>query len=179
MISIIAAYTNNRVIGNNNQLPWNLPLDKAHFNKITDGATVIMGRHTYESIYSHRQKPLINRRNIVVSSSLNSVHDGFELATSLKQALAATSALSPTEEVFIVGGSGLYKYCLDRGIVDHMYLTEIDADIVGDRFFPVYDKGDWIEISKKVVPKGPGNNYGLTFLVLMRKDYDSKAIELI
>jgi dihydrofolate reductase len=179
MLSLISAFTNNRVIGNKNQLPWKIPLDKTHFNRITNGATIIMGRNTYESIYSHHQSPLINRRNIVVSTTLKSVPDGFELVSNLRQALAISNATSPDEEVFIVGGSGLYKYCLDHSIIDHMYLTKIDADISGDRFFPEYDERDWLEISKKVVPKGEGNPYNLTFVVLVRKDYDSKAIELL
>ena len=56
----------NRLIGNNNQLPWHLPADFAHFKSVTMGKPVIMGRKTYESI----GKPLPGRANIVLTLSL-------------------------------------------------------------------------------------------------------------
>ena len=49
-LSIIAAMTRNRVIGKNNQLPWNMPADLAYFKNMTLNKPVIMGRKTYESI---------------------------------------------------------------------------------------------------------------------------------
>lgn len=54
MVSIIAAYTNNRVLGMDGDLPWDLPIDRDRFTKITDSSTVIMGRKTYESIAKTR-----------------------------------------------------------------------------------------------------------------------------
>ena len=67
MINIIAAISKNNVIGKDNSLLWYLPNDLKRFRKITTGATVIMGRKTYESI-GH---PLKNRQNIILSKNLN------------------------------------------------------------------------------------------------------------
>ncbi|HLF54156.1 MAG TPA: dihydrofolate reductase, partial [Candidatus Nanoarchaeia archaeon] len=66
MISIIAAMAKNRVIGKDNKLPWSIPDDLKNFKKLTTGNTIIMGRKTFESI----GKPLPNRNNIVVSSTM-------------------------------------------------------------------------------------------------------------
>lgn len=64
MISFIFAMDENRLIGNDNDLPWHLPDDLAYFKKVTTGHTIVMGRKTFESI----GRPLPNRRNIVVTS---------------------------------------------------------------------------------------------------------------
>jgi dihydrofolate reductase len=63
VISIIAAIGNNRVIGNKNRLPWNLPADMEHFQKLTKGKPIIMGSLTFESI----GKALPGRDNIVLA----------------------------------------------------------------------------------------------------------------
>ena len=71
MISIIVATSLNWAIGRNNQLLWHISEDLKYFKKITSGHTVIMGRKTWESI----GRPLPNRRNIVVSRSLENITD--------------------------------------------------------------------------------------------------------
>ena len=83
LVSIIAAMDRNRLIGNNNQLPWHLPADLAHFKKVTMGKPIIMGRKTYESI----GRPLPGRRNIVLTRSPGFQAEGVLVAGSLEQAL--------------------------------------------------------------------------------------------
>jgi dihydrofolate reductase len=41
-INMIAAMSSNRVIGNNNQLPWHYSEDMKHFREITTGQTIVM-----------------------------------------------------------------------------------------------------------------------------------------
>jgi dihydrofolate reductase len=61
IISIIAAMAENRVIGRDNKMPWDLPSDRRHFHDITRGHPIILGRKTFESI----GRPLSRRTNIV------------------------------------------------------------------------------------------------------------------
>ena len=49
-ISHLVAVSNNLVIGVDNDLPWNLRADLAHFKKYTLNKIIIMGRKTFESI---------------------------------------------------------------------------------------------------------------------------------
>lgn len=65
MISMIVATGEDRVIGQDNQMPWHLPADLAYFKKVTGGHTIVMGRKTFESI----GRALPNRRNIVLTTS--------------------------------------------------------------------------------------------------------------
>ena len=69
MFSAIVAVGKNFEIGKKNQLLWHISEDLKNFKKITTGKTVIMGRKTFESI----GKPLPNRRNIILSRTLDKV----------------------------------------------------------------------------------------------------------
>ncbi len=159
-------------------LPWDLPIDRDRFTKITDGSTVIMGRKTYESIAKNSSKPLSNRRNIVISRTLTKVIDGFELTDTLDKALKMSNSSNSEEEVFVIGGGNLFDYALRNNLVDEMYLTEIDADIKGDTYFPEFDRTKWIEVSRKFVPKNSQNIYDVSFVVLMKITSASTKIDL-
>ena len=85
-LSIVVAMDDNRLIGNNNQLPWHLPADLAYFKKLTTGKSILMGRKTYDSI----GRPLPNRRNIVVTRNTKISIPGCEVVSSIANALELT-----------------------------------------------------------------------------------------
>ena len=62
-LNLIVAFSIDRVIGYKNDLPWKIPEDIKHFQDITTGHTVVMGRKTYESI----GRPLSSRKNVVLT----------------------------------------------------------------------------------------------------------------
>jgi dihydrofolate reductase len=134
-IEIVAAVAANGVIGRHGQLPWRLPDDLKRFKALTLNQTVIMGRKTYESI----AKPLPNRRNIIVSTTLPTAPPNTELAPSLTDALRL-AATTPTR-TFIIGGAQLYAAVLPHASVLH--LTELAEDVEGDTYFPSFDKSQW------------------------------------
>lgn len=146
MINLIVAYSNNRVIGINNQMPWHLPDDLEHFKQITLNSTIIMGRRTFESI----GRILPNRTNIVVSSTLVSNKKELIIASSLEDALNKAN----TENIFIIGGTRLFEEAIP--LVDNMYITKIHQDFEGDTFFPFFDEtGFKQEIIKEVTEPIP------------------------
>ena len=129
MLALIVAHSRNRVIGRDGRLPWNIPGDLHRFRDLTMGNAVIMGRVTYEEI-GH---PLPGRLNIVVSRTQR--YEGENLCTA--SSLAEAIALAGDRHAFVSGGARLFQEALDR--VDVMYITEIDADVEGDVFFPEFD----------------------------------------
>ncbi len=139
-LSIIVAMSSNCVIGVNNTLPWHLSEDLKYFKSLTTGHTIIMGRKTYESI----GRPLPLRRNIVISRNTETSYDGVEVVHSIE---AAISISKNDGEVFIIGGSNIYKQALD--LVDHLYVTAIKKNFLGDAFFPEINKVTWIESSRE------------------------------
>ena len=136
MINVIVAHDLNRCIGKDGKIPWNIKGEKKQFKELTTGNIVIMGRKTYEEI----GKPLPNRRNIVITK--NPLWDGVEHHKSLKKAISICLATDYEEDIYIAGGTSLYREVVEKSIpIDNYYITIVNEYIVGgDRFFPNFDK---------------------------------------
>jgi len=158
MISIIAAIGENRELGKNNTLLWDIPEDMEHFRNKTRGHAVIMGRRTYESI-GHA---LPNRPNIVITrDTAFTTPDGCFIAHSLEEAIQLGKTLEESE-LFIIGGANIYAQAINSA--DTLYLTIVHQSFPeADTFFP-----DYARFSKEVSRKeGSGNGYTYTFLELV------------
>ena len=140
LVSVVAALARNRVIGSNNTLPWRLPEDRKHFEALTLGHHLIMGRKTYESI----GRPLPGRTTVIVTRDPAYRAPGCLLAASIDAAIDACGA---DPELFFVGGAQLYAQVLPRA--DRLYLTEIQADYAGDAWFPEFDPALWRECERR------------------------------
>jgi dihydrofolate reductase len=169
MTAIIVAYARNRVIGKDNKLPWRLPAEMKHFRTVTTGHPVVMGKNTYLDIASRLKHGLPDRRNIVVSTSLKQVNEGFELTNSLNEAIAKASSQEPGDTIYISGGAQLYESALYKGLVDCIYATEIDAEIDGDVWFPAIKESDWQEVSHQKFTRDSENQYDFNIRLLRRK----------
>ena len=134
--SLVVAIARNGVIGRDNHLPWKLPADLAYFKQVTMGHPVVMGRRTYESI----GKPLPGRLNIVVTRNRSFQAPGCVVVHSLGDAWKAAGDAS---EVSIIGGTALFEETLP--IADRIHLTEVQADVPGDTYFPGFDRTRWRE----------------------------------
>ncbi len=126
-LSIIAALTQNRVIGKNGAVPWDLPEDIRRFKNLTFGYPVLMGRKTYETL----SEPLIGRRNIVITSKKNSDVETFSSIDS------ALKELQNQERVWIIGGGKIFEQMLM--LADEWKLTHVKKETEGDTFFPPYE----------------------------------------
>ena len=144
MISLIVAYAHNNVIGNKGRIPWDLPDDREHFKKLTYGHVVIMGRRTFEEIHKKFGAGLPGRETIVVSKSVNFQGDNYRTVASLPTAVEYAEKSFPQKEIFLCGGESIYREALCLKLPEKLYITEIDADIPGDAFFPEYDKADYL-----------------------------------
>lgn len=160
MKSIIVAYDKHRGIGADNDLLWlrDLPDDLKHFKELTSGNTIVMGRRTYESI----DKPLPNRRNIVVSSS--SV-DGVETVSSLE---ALSRVINKDKNVFVIGGGKLYASMIHE--VDTIYATEVGETFpAATVFFPEIDMSVWHETEREHHDADKRNKYAFDFVTYTKQ----------
>src|SRR5260221_12371914 len=103
-ISAIVAMSENRVIGDDNQLPWHLPADLKHFKTLTTGHPILMGRKTYESI----GRPLPNRTNIILTRNSDFDAPQCVVVTSIEEAIESPAS-THSDEIFIFGGAEVYK----------------------------------------------------------------------
>lgn len=131
-VGLIWAEAHDRVIGADGGMPWHLPEDLAHFRDTTRGATVVMGRKTWESL-PERFRPLPGRTNIVVTRNPDARFEGAETAT-IQQVLAERL------DYWVIGGASLYERFLTSA--DRVVRTRIDLSVDGDTRAPVLDR-DW------------------------------------
>jgi len=121
MINIIVAYDENRVIGKDNKLPWHIPEDFKHFKETTMGCPCIVGRRTYEGMGA-----LKGRLNIVLSRtggvgglpSSDPVFYEYSLEEAIALARESKVCTEQGKDIFILGGSEVYKYALNANIID-------------------------------------------------------------
>ena len=146
----------NRVIGRDNQLPWRLPADLAYFKRVTMGHPIIMGRRTYESI----GRPLPGRLNIVVSRNPQFSAPGCTVVPSLAEAWRAAG---DAEEVCVIGGTSIFAEALPAA--DRIHLTEVEAEVPGDTWFPEFDRGEWTE--REVERHAPDERHAYPFRIVV------------
>ncbi len=158
---MIAAMSQNRVIGRDNDLPWHLPDDFQFFKDTTRGHHVIMGRKNYESL-PHAFRPLPKRTNIVITRQPHyDVADGVFVVQSLEQALDLARGRGE-EEAFIIGGGEIYRLGLE--VATTIYLTEIEAMVDGDVYFPDFDAKIWTEVQRRKHPSDAKHLHSFDFV---------------
>jgi dihydrofolate reductase len=159
IVSAIVAMSQNRVIGRGNRLPWHLPDDLRRFKRLTMGLSLVMGRRTFESI----GRALPGRHSIVVTRQLDyRVPPEAEVAHSVAEALE----LARGSEVFVVGGSAIYREALPS--IVRLYVTLVEAHVEGDAFFPELEPGEWRIISEETHPADERHAYAFRFQTLER-----------
>ena len=159
--SLVVAMSRNGVIGRDNRLPWRLPADLAYFKRVTLGHPVIMGRRTWESI----GRALPGRKNIVVSRNRDYAAPGATVVGSLGEAWAAAG---DAEEASVIGGTSLFAEALP--VADRIHLTEVDAEVEGDTWFPPFDRSGWREREVERHSRDERHEHAFRIVVLERKD---------
>ena len=164
IVSAIAALSKNRVIGKNNDLPWRLPDDMRFFMETTKGHHVIMGRKNYDSLHE-KYKPLPQRTNIVITRQkdfqapgcivLDAVEPGLEIARK-----------NGEKECFIIGGAEIYKLAMP--FTTRLYMTEINAVIEGDTYFPEIAMNQWKEVSRRPHPADDRHAFAFDIVIYDR-----------
>ena len=158
LVSLLVAVARNGVIGRNNALPWHLPDDLKRFKALTLGHAVVMGRKTYQSI----GKALPGRDNIVVTRQPRYAAPGCRVAHTLEDAI---SAVPIGKTVYVIGGADIFALALP--LASRLDVTEIDADVEGDVFFPEYDRSEWRELTREPGAGAQGLRYD--FVVYERR----------
>lgn len=164
-LAVIAAVSENGVIGSENRIPWQYERDMQHFEETTFGHPVIMGRKTFDSITTLNDGPLDGRLNIVLTrnpdviteqypehqdqdKSLDSLHNITKVVTAAS--IEESIALASTEEsdvAYVAGGESVYKQFIP--LADEMVLSRIPETVTGDAEFPEWNEDEWEVDSEK------------------------------
>jgi dihydrofolate reductase len=154
LLSLIAAVSQNNVIGNNNTLPWGrIPQDMKLFRGLTTGNAIIMGRKTFDSL---GQIPLPNRQSIVISRNPTTV-PGVLSARNLDEAIELGYKHSDTP--FIIGGAQVYADAIYKA--DIAYISHILGNYEGDVTFPPVDFSQYKILQQQEFPEFTFRKYRL------------------
>ncbi len=158
MISMIAALSNNGVIGRDNALPWHLPEDLKYFKRVTMGKPLLMGRKTYQSI----GRPLPGRTSIVLTRQQDFDVPGVCVVNHPEQAVDKARQTG-ADELMVIGGEDVYRTMLP--LAQRLYLTRVDIEVSGDAFFPPLEPRQWREVSREDIA-AHGDSCACSFVVL-------------
>ena len=144
-LSIIAAVSDNNVIGKKGHIPWYIPEDLKRFKKLTLYRPVIMGRKTYESIIDRLGKPLPKRINIVLTRQQDyKAKPKVRVLNYLDDVIVKFGHYDPG---YVIGGQSIYEEAMS--LADRLEITEVHQNIKGgDAFFPKINKMDWKETNR-------------------------------
>ncbi|MEV4346249.1 dihydrofolate reductase [Actinoplanes sp. NPDC049596] len=161
-VHMIWAEAHDRVVGAKGEIPWRLPEDQRLFRTRTSGATVVMGRATWDSL-PVKFRPLPGRRNVVLTRDPSWSAEGAEVAHSVDE-------VDLTGEVWIMGGQAVYEAFLPRA--GHILRTRLDLVVPGDTYAP--ELGDGWVVSSSTGWQTSGN--GLRYVVeeLVRTEQASR-----
>lgn len=155
--SIIAAKSDNNVIGKDNDLVWHMPADLRFFKNKTKGHWVIMGRKTFESMNG----PLPNRSHIIITRRPDYQAEGCYVTDSIEGAFKIAEQ-QKLDDVFILGGAEIYAQTMNKA--DRMFVTEIKSTFEGDTFFPEIDTTYWKEVGRDEHEADDKNPYDYAFV---------------
>ena len=86
-MNLILAISENNVIGNDLDIPWDLKKDREFFREKVKDKTVILGTNTLKSFRTKKGYFKPGKTYFVISRTLKEVPDGFILSTSVEDAL--------------------------------------------------------------------------------------------
>ena len=146
IVSLIAAMAENRVIGRNGTIPWDIPADRRRFRELTTGHHLVMGRKTFESI----GRSLPGRLTIIVTRQPGYRAEGCVVVHDLA---AALDLCRGDDEVFVAGGGEIYRAALPHA--DRIYLTIVGMNVAGETTFPELPVREFTEIAREEVAVDP------------------------
>lgn len=168
-VILIVAMDEQRGIGLNNKLPWNIPEDLVHFRNKTLGHPIIMGRKTFESI----GRPLPMRQNIVVTRNRQWFHPKWSLLSCvLRNSLEAAISATTDSDIFVIGGAEIFRQALP--LADKLIITHVHKTYECDTFFPEIDLRDWQAVGHSERQHSIAGDVDFTISTYVNKDKEKQ-----
>lgn len=165
-ITLIAAVSENNVIGRDLDMPWKLSTDLKRFKALTMGKPMIMGRKTFFSV---GERPLPGRPHIIISRNPHYRPQGVDVVASLEEAISLAKEKAQAlgvDEIFVAGGGEIYRQAMP--FADQLSVTHVDVSLDGDTFFPTIDPAIFKKIDEIGQPAGEKDNYPVRFATYRR-----------
>ncbi|MCB0547885.1 MAG: dihydrofolate reductase [Phaeodactylibacter sp.] len=161
---IIAAKSDNNVIGKDGGLPWHMPADLDFFARQIQGCYLLSGRKSFES--AQGEEIFRNKSFVIVTRQKDyRVKEG-KVAHSVEEGIAVAEA-DGAGRLCILGGGEIYRQALS--VADKLIITEVHTEVEdGDAFFPDVDPRIWKEYKRENHSKDKANPYDFSFVFYIR-----------
>jgi dihydrofolate reductase len=171
MIAIVVATDKNRVIGEGNKIPWHIRSDFIRLANLTRSRTVILGRKTYDSMvwyYNRSGRRMPGSCYIIVTrnATYTPERDNARVAHSIPEAVELAKSFGD-DHIMVIGGGSIFTAMLPYA--DTIYLTEVQAEVDGDSYFPPLDMSEWREVSREHHAKNEQDDHNTEVIVLERR----------
>ena len=141
-VNLIFATTPYGLFGADDDIPWDVPADMRHFNRITQGTfennVVVMGRNTFDSL-GHSSKKLDGRINVVLSKTKSEI-EGADYVYQTFDDFLKDDEFPSYDKIFVIGGSQLLEmvYVHYFHIIDKIYYSKILTNEIKPFVYGVY-----------------------------------------
>lgn len=161
---IIAAKSDNDVIGKNGGLPWHMPADLDFLSRQIEGCYLLSGRRSFES--AQGEEIFRDRPFVIITRQEGYQPEGGKAAHSLAEGIAIAEA-DGARRLCILGGGEIYRQALPA--TDRLIITEVHTVIEsGDAFFPDINPEHWKEYKRESHKKDSRNPYDFSFVFYTR-----------
>ena len=134
----VAAVAENRVIGDDGELPWeSIPADRQQYRERIADHPIILGRRTFESM----RDDLPGSRQFVLSRQERDFDAETATHVSGVEDAVETAHTLDSETVYVIGGGAIYD--LFHPHVNRMVLSRVHGAYEGDSYYPEWDEADW------------------------------------
>ncbi len=161
VLTLVAIVSADGFISTGKGVPWNLPRDKEHFRRTTQGQWLLLGRRTYEEMIDWFE----DRHPLVLTRDPSFVPTVGETVSSVEEALQIAGAQGATE-LFDCGGGGAFAAAMP--VADRLILTQVDAILGGGVPFPTVNPAEWQVTSQQDFPADAANPRSLRFVTYER-----------
>jgi dihydrofolate reductase len=161
VLTLIAVVSADGFISTGQGVPWDLPRDKAHFRRSTQGQWLLLGRRTYEEMIGWFE----DRHPLVLTRNHGFVPPVGEKVATVEEALRVAGA-GGARELFNCGGGDAFAAAMP--CADRLILTHVDAVLGGGVPFPAVNPAEWQRTSEEAFPADAANAHGLRFATYER-----------
>lgn len=163
-IVIIAAISDNNVIGNGKDLVWSLPADERFFRDQIRDCFLLTGRVSFES--PQGADIFAGRRDVVLVTRQRDYQAPYvQVAHSIPEAVTI-AARAKAERLCILGGEEIYRQTMH--LADQLIITEVHSEFEGAATFPVIDPAEWSEVRREDYGRDENNSFDYSFVFYER-----------
>jgi dihydrofolate reductase len=169
---LIAAVSADGFISRGQGVPWDLPVDRAHFRESTRGQWLLLGRRTFEEMHGWFQP---GHHPLVLTRQSGLDVPGGQTVTSVTEAVRLASDAC-AHQIVCCGGAEVYAEALPHA--QRLVITHVHELLGGGLPFPTISAREWEPVARRSHGIDEHHRCGfdiVTYQRVMRREFDLAA----